>query len=326
MKKVLALVLALAMVMMMFVACKKEESKSSVEPSSSVADPGKSSSVAGGDKKYDAYSIACVYSEITGDFWGIVYNGCMAALDELKAEYGVDGYCVAPANGNDYTLQMDLLEAARLKNVDGIVLSPANADAIGTFVTDTFTDDSIPIIVIDRSLNTTSPAMISQCMADTYTMGQEAGKLAVEAMGGEGNYACYGISPENLNWANRSYGAIDYITKNAPDMVHVLGEEPGTNYVAAMISECSADRQKELYIIGYDFSKTGYELITNGVLYGTVGQNPYLMGYNSTYLMCDYLSGVEIPEIDYVPYCVVTGDNLESDEVKEYLASMKIEV
>ena len=213
MKKVLALVLALAMVMMMFVACKKEENKSSVEPSSSVADPGKSSSVAGGDKKYDAYSIACVYSEITGDFWGIVYNGCMAALDELKAEYGVDGYCVAPANGNDYTLQMDLLEAARLKNVDGIVLSPANADAIGTFVTDTFTDDSIPIIVIDRSLNTTSPAMISQCMADTYTMGQEAGKLAVEAMGGEGNYACYGISPENLNWANRSYGAIDYITK-----------------------------------------------------------------------------------------------------------------
>ena len=42
--------------------------------------------------------------------------------------------------------------------------------------------------------------------------------------------------------------------------------------------------------------------------------------------MCDLLSGVEIPEIDYVPYCVVTGTNLESDEVKEYLASMKIEL
>ena len=50
---------------------------------------------------------------------------------------------------------MDLLEAAKLKNVDGIVLSPSNADAIGIFVTDTFTDDSIPIIVIDRSLNQT---------------------------------------------------------------------------------------------------------------------------------------------------------------------------
>ena len=59
---------------------------------------------------------------------------------------------------------MDLLEAAKLKGVDGIVLSPSNADAIGTFVTDNFTDDSIPIIVIDRSLNSTSPAVISQCI------------------------------------------------------------------------------------------------------------------------------------------------------------------
>lgn len=360
MKKVLALVLALAMVMMMFVACKKEEeiSSSGVEGSSQVSEAGSSS--VGGDKKYDAYSLACIYSEITGDFWSVVYNGCVAALDELKEAYGIEGYCIAPANSTDYTLQMELLEAAQLKEVDGIVLSPSNADAIGTFVTDNFTDDSIPIIVIDRSLNTTSPAVISQVMSDTYTMGQEAGKLAVEAMGGKGNYVCYGISPENQNWANRSLGAIDYIKENAPDMVHILGDEPywssqntddqqnqwiqdkitanpgplaflttteaGTNKVAAMVSEASEERAKEIVIIGYDFSKTGYELIKNGVLYGTVGQNPFMMGYNSTYLMCDYLSGESIPAVDYVPYCVVTATNLETEEVKEYLDSMQIEL
>ena len=54
------------------------------------------------DGEYDAYSLACLYSEITGDFWSVVYNGCMAALEELKAS-GVEGYCVAPATGNDYT-------------------------------------------------------------------------------------------------------------------------------------------------------------------------------------------------------------------------------
>lgn len=88
MKKVLALVLALAMVMMMFVACKKEEVKSSSEPQSSVvSEPGKSSTAGG---EYDAYSLACLYSEITGDFWSVVYNGCKAALEELKAS-GVEG-------------------------------------------------------------------------------------------------------------------------------------------------------------------------------------------------------------------------------------------
>lgn len=353
MKKVLVLVLAAAMILMSFAACKPKEQHSSVpEPSKSkVSDPGKSG-------KYGAYNLACVYSEITGDFWSVVAAGCNAALDELKASSGVNGYCIAPATSTDYTQQMDLLETAFQKKVDGIVISPSNADSIGTYVTDKFKDDKIPIIVIDRSLNTTSPAVKSQCMADTWTMGQEAGKLAVEAMGGKGNYVCYGISPENQNWANRSLGAIDYIQKNAPDMKHILGKEPywssqntadqtlqwiqdtinsnpgplaflttteaGTNNVAAMFSEVSKERQQELLIIGYDFSKTGYELIKSGVLYGTVGQNPYLMGYNSTYLMCEYLSGEKIPEVAYVPYCVVTSKNLQTKEVQEYLASMKI--
>ena len=360
MKKILALVLAMAMVTMMFAACKKEENQSSAGPSGSAADPGKSSSTAGGDGKYDAYNLACVYSEITGDFWGIVYNGCMAALDELKAEYGVEGYCVAPASSNDYTGQMDLLEAAVQKKVDGIVLCPCNTDTIGTFVTDNFKDDSTPIIVIDRSLNTTSPAVVAQCLADTYAMGTEQGKLAVEAMGAKGNYVNLGMSPENQSWADRSYGAIDYIRENAPEMVHIPGEAPywtdqnteaqvlqyiadqitanpgplafittaenKTNQVVACISEISAERAKEIVVIGFDFSKTGYELIVNGAMYGAVGQNPYMMGYNSAYLICDYLAGAEVPEVAYVPYCVITKENLNSEAVKDYLASMKIEL
>ena len=89
MKKVLALVLALAMVMMMFVACKKQEQNSSADASKSGAqEPAKSYAMG-----YEKYDLACLYSEITGDFWSIVYNGCTAALEELKAGSGVTGYC-----------------------------------------------------------------------------------------------------------------------------------------------------------------------------------------------------------------------------------------
>lgn len=97
MKKVLALVLALAMVMMMFVACKKQEQNSSADASKSGAqEPAKSYAMG-----YEKYNLACLYSEITGDFWSIVYNGCTAALEELKAGSGVTGYCVAPATATD---------------------------------------------------------------------------------------------------------------------------------------------------------------------------------------------------------------------------------
>ena len=97
MKKVLALVLALAMLMMMFVACKKQEQNSSADASKSGAvEPAKSYAMG-----YEKYNLACLYSEITGDFWSIVYNGCTAALEELKAGSGVTGYCVAPATSTD---------------------------------------------------------------------------------------------------------------------------------------------------------------------------------------------------------------------------------
>ena len=113
MKKVLALVLALAMVMMMFVACKKQEQNSSADASKSGAqEPAKSYAMG-----YEKYDLACLYSEITGDFWSIVYNGCTAALEELKAGSGVTGYCVAPATSNDYTQQMDLIETAITRGV-----------------------------------------------------------------------------------------------------------------------------------------------------------------------------------------------------------------
>lgn len=358
MKKVFALVLAVAMVLTMFVACKKEEEKSSASEVSQslVSEPGSSSTDAG----YGSYKIANIYGTITGDYWGIVYNGCMAALDELKAAYGVDGYCIAPGNGNDYTQQMELIEAAVLKEVDGIVLSNSNADSIGAFVTDYFNEDNwTPIILIDRSLNSDSDVIVSKLMSPTYEMGQEEAKLAIEVTGGKGNYVALGIGPENQNWVDRSMGAIDYLNENAPEMVSLTGEEPYwmaqvdevqqlgfcqdtitanpgpmvficstegyTNIAVAAISEVSAERQAEIQVVGFDFSKTGMSLIQNDVLYGAVGQNPYLMGYNAVYAMCDYLRDGEIEMDQIVPYCVVTKNNLETEEVKAYLASMKID-
>ncbi len=361
MKKFISIVLVLCVVMMMFVACKKEEEEVSTSVSAS-----EDTSVAPSGSTYaKEYSIGCIYSEITGDFWGIVYNGCMQALEELEV-YGISGYCIAPANSSDYTLQMELIDTATLKGVDGITLSPSNADSIGAYVTDNFgdKDDMYPIVVIDRSLNTESKWLVSQVMADTWTMGQEVGKYAVEATGGEGKYVLYGISPLNVNWANRSTGAMDYIEKNAPDMVNAYPEEDGiwwgsqttseltfqfvqdicttnpddvivfctsteagTNTVVAATGELGARKDgAELYIVGYDFSMTGYGYLVDGLMYAAVGQNPYLMGYNSTYELLNYLETGEIEEFVYVPYCVVTLDNMETEEVQEYFESMQMDI
>ena len=359
MKKVLALVLALAMVMTMFVACgkKEEEVSSVVEESSVVSEAGSSSAAEGG---YEAYNLACIYSEVTGDFWGIVADGCEAALEELKADYGVEGYCVGPATASDYTQQMDLIDAAKLKGVDGIVLCPSNADSIGIYVTDNFTDDSIPIIVIDRSLNTTSPAVVGTYASDAYKMAEAQAQIMYEIYGDkEATYISLGISPENKNWADRSFGCIDYCTANYPQFTSYTGEEPywgsqvtqdqiiayvqdtvtanpgvelcflGTcnsynNYIIAALSELSDEKRALINVIGWDFSMTEKANIESGAMYGAMGQNPYLMGYDSTYMMCDYLSGKELDPEATVPYQVVTTNNITSDEVQAYMKTMNL--
>ena len=359
MKKVLALVLALAMVMMMFVACKKQEEKKSsgvTEPSkSNVAEPAKSYAMG-----YEKYNLACLYSEVTGDFWSIVFNGCTAALEELKAGSGVDGYCIAPATASDYTQQVDLIDTAVNKGADGIVLCPSNADSIGTYVTDKFKDDKTPIIVIDRSLNTTSPAVVATYASDAYAMAEAQAQMMHEMYGDEEEvtYISMGLTPENKNWADRSFGCIEYCKKNYPNFTSYTGDQPywvgqvtqdiaiqyvqdtvnsnrdktlcflGTcnsynNYIIAALSELGEAGTK-VGVIGWDFSETEKANIESGVMFGSMGQNPYLMGYDSTYMMCDFLSGKKIEKNATVPYQAVTKNNINTEEVQNYLKTMNL--
>lgn len=365
MKKVLALALCLMMAMMVFVACKGDSG------TDTPASPGES--ISASPSGAEAPTIALIYSSQTGDFWGIVANGGEKALEELKADGKISGgsYLLSPGNSSDVTQQMELIDAAVNEKVDGIVLSPSNADEIGTHISDkmkNLADGGIPIIVIDRSLTVPDSfdCVITSVMADTWEMGQECGKLAEEALGGKGEYVCIGIDKANKNWENRTTGAIDWLDKNAPDMkrsdvgddgifwavpaggnatimpfvqdtltqmdkatdvVFLTTAEDYTNEVLAAVKEVKDNRTGKTLIVGFDFSETGYNLIMNGDLYGTCGQNPYLMGYDSAYHMEQYLNeNKTFSELTTVDYQVVTKSTMDSADVKAYLESMKISV
>ncbi|MBQ4289298.1 MAG: sugar ABC transporter substrate-binding protein [Clostridia bacterium] len=371
MKRTLSIVLSIIMVMMLVTACsgKQDAPQSSTPqssakpaPSSSAVEPASSESAG----KYDSnWKIACVYSSITGDYWGVAYNGCKAALDELKAEYGVSGYCVAPAQSGDYTQQMDLLDTVLLEKASGLVLCPSNSESIGAYVTDKFTDDSIPIIVIDRSLNSDSPAIIGSYATDAYSMSQGQFEMAKKAMADKDEvyFIHLGISPENQQWADRSYGFLDS-AKNDPKFINyiedgdgvywvgqvtdqicvqflqdtfnsnpdktflVLGTSNGYNNDAVTaVSELSKEKKENITIIGWDFSATELGLLKTGEMYGAMGQNPFKMGYDSTFMMCDYLAGdKEAAKDKTVPWIGIDITNLDSDESKEYMKSLGMNV
>ncbi len=354
MKKVWFILFALIFILTAFAACSGKKSASPGD--TSAASPGESNPYT------TKWSIASIYSEITGDFWSIAYNGYQKAEAELAA-YGIESYCLAPANTSDPALQTALIYTALKKGVDGIVLSPVHADIIGEYVADTFTKDhGCPIVVIDYpitidySLNAESSWFVATVTTDLYAMGEEAGRLAEEAMGGEGLYIVLGARPSSSSFHSKDMGALYYLEDNVPGMekaadVFWSSQNTKEQYIAFVQDQCTRHPDEPIaflsageaaagkvtfaladlaemgtkrsagdVVVAWDFFSADLAPIADGELYGVAAHNPFLMGYNAVYTLLDYLEGARIPEFIAVPYCVITKNNLESEEVKEYMA------
>ena len=99
------------------------------------------------------------------------------------------------------------------------------------------------------------------------------------------------------------------------------------NYCISAVSELSQDKKDRTIILGWDFNETSLGYLKNGDAYGFMGQNPYLMGYDSVYMMCDYLSGDKDAVKDKsVPSQAVSQKNLDSEEVKAYMRTLGMNV
>lgn len=73
--------------------------------------------------------------------------------------------------------------------------------------------------------------------------------------------------------------------------------------------------------LGWDFSPTEKANIEAGTSMA-LGSEPLSDGLDSTYMMCCFLAGKELPENATVPFQAVTQANIETDEVKAYMATM----
>ena len=149
-----------------------------------------------------------------------------------------------------------------------------------------------------------------------------------------------GVAYDGVFWVSPVEGAHDISTikpfienellrevDETTDIAIIMGTEAYTIEVCKAIKELDIERTGKTMVIGFDFSQAMYDLIKTGEVYGTVGQNPYLMGYESVYMMMKHLTiGRELAEFAYIPFTVVKQDNLETEEVKTYLRMMEIEI
>ena len=234
------------------------------------------------------------------EFFNWAYGGMQDAAKLLGADIKTE--LRGPATW-DASQEARAIEQLIAKGVDGIIVTAGDATTLNPAI-DKAVARGIPVITFDSD----APDSKRLCFAGTnnYEAGKVAGKAMVEWLNGEGEV---GIStfpgPNHLVERIRGFkdglegskvkvvatcndegkvaaaeAAITAMLQAHPeiDAVFAAHGNPGPGAVAAVKN---VGKEGKIQIMGFDFGMPVVEGIDKGQIRGTVGQNPYLMGYVS---------------------------------------------
>ena len=255
-------------------------------------DEGGSSSGGGGGGGDSDLSFAVITHGSAGDaFWDVVQNGAEAAGEDLgvSVDYQSDG---------DPQRQAQLIDAAVNQDVDGIVVSMANPDALQDSV-EAAVEAGIPVVTInsggDRSAEFGAIGHVGQ---DETIAGQGAGRELAAA--GATTVLCVVHEAGNIGLEQRCSGASEglgsQVTQVQVDINDLQGAQSTiasqlqtdasidavltlNSAVAAVAVEAAADAGSEAQVATFDLNQDVISGIQGGDIAFAVDQQQYEQGY-----------------------------------------------
>lgn len=170
-------------------------------------------------KKTKPWRVMVIPKGTTHQFWETVHAGALEAADDLG---NVEVIWLGPQKEDDRTLQIQLVQNAVAKGVDGIVIAPLDAKALVKPVEEAI-DKGIPVVVIDSGLE--SSRIASYVATDNYHGGVLAAQRLGEVLHGEGRIILlrYAIGSESTE--QREKGFTDTIAKQFPKITYLSQSE-----------------------------------------------------------------------------------------------------
>ncbi len=280
------------------------------------------------------------------------FNWCFAGMTDAAKAIGphISVELQGPAEW-DATLEARAIDQLVAKQVDGVLVTAGDAATLIPAINNA-TAAGIPVITFDSDSATSD--RLAFCGTNNYAAGYEAGKAMAEWLNGRGHI---GIStfPGPSHLAERVEGFEDALAEFGPgiktsvvndegdvvkaetQLTALLQANPDINGIfaahgnpgpGAAAAVRSLGRQGEVDIMGFDFGMPVIELIESGEIRGTVGQNPYLMGYMAMILAYSANHPTDVASskapFGHVPSVVDTGVAiLGVDEVQMYKSPPK---
>src|ERR671939_2158366 len=284
--------------------------------------------------------IAVIPKGVSHFFWQTVHAGAEAAAKESNVEVAWNG----PAQETDYTGQINIVEDAINRRVDGIVLAPSHRDALVPVV-ERAQREGIPVTIFDSGIGT--DAYVSYVATDNRQGGSVAADRLASKLGGKGKVAILGVKAGSVSTDEREQGFQDTIKQKYPGIeivafqygeadrsrsldraTDILTAHPDLNGFFASnesstVGAVQAIKQKGLagkgLLVGFDSSPNLIDDLKAGAIDSLVLQNPFKMGYEAVKAMVAKLDGQEPPRIVDTGVKLLTKENLETPEMQALL-------
>ncbi len=287
-------------------------------------------------------TIAVIPKGLSHSYWKGMQKGAEDAGKEVKAQILWNG----PASEAEVGRQVQIVEDAITRKVDGILLAPVDRKAL-VDVINKAAAAKIPLVLVDSDADTTQRA--SFVATDNFKGGQIAAERMGKLLGGKGTVGMIPVQPNSQSTGDRENGfeqtlkkefpamkvvrgnygysdrsksrtaAEDMLTAN-PDMNGIFGPNE-SSAVGSMGAAQARGKLKTMKIIGFDTPSVLVDAVRKGDIDSIVVQNPYKMGYAGVHLIADLKAGKKVaPRVD-TGVTLISKDNMDTPENKKLLSS-----
>ncbi|MGE5613897.1 MAG: substrate-binding domain-containing protein [Bacillota bacterium] len=351
MKKLLCILLVLAMSFVVFGCSQKEPGTSSPPDASNnssatvpettskkVVMVGTEGSISAEEFGYDAtparkYTIAVVVKSAAIPVW----ESHIIAAKKAGEELGVTILDYSPSKADNVEEQKRILEDLITTGVDAVVLAPANTEAVKGPVQDLI-NAGIPVIY-DNTMGPSDVDYLTYVGVDNIKVGEMIADKMAELIGGKGKVVVMEGVPGQATSDLRTKGCVERFKSKYPDIyvetgvtnwqfdegrklaedyITKWGDEltamvavGGNQAEGAVEAVKAAGKQGHVLISGFDVQEPQYTAVEKGDEVFTVSQGVYQQAYLSVVAAIRALNGEAVPRQINCPITIVTKENLK---------------
>lgn len=355
MKKIIALLLVLAMVACLFVGCGEKEAAGSEKPADNGTSEGGDTASNGGD----TYKIIYLTPSTASDFWSQVETGIQQAMKDYQEELGItiEYEVMGPAEESDAEGYVSAFENAIAAAPDAIVTATLNIDPTVPKAQEA-TNAGIILNFVNCGLGNGDDGAYADLYNQFYycsntTIGEMAAEAFLAAMEDEGLSTDAGTIGMQMNMENaaldfRMQGFADYMAENAPGLTltdiqyngndsadaqadaeatisahgdDLIGIYAGNNVTADGVCAAlrAANMSEGVVSVGVDSDDIEIAALRDGFLSAIIVQDAFTQGYMTMENAILTLVEGENPETEQavnVPPVIVTAENIDTEEIQ----------